>query len=1160
MNAPSRHAPSHLSARSSTRPVRALRRIGHTLALSLLSLTGAQALDTDIYFDRSVGVQPNVVFYLDSSGSMGASMAAPAQYDNTNTYTGPFDPNTLYYSLDGTIPTSTASVHSGALSFLHCETGRSHIFNRNWGFYTARFVARLPNPVPGNTTAEDVWLPLANGTWNTASPHLLECFEDQNFTTGWGHGENGTTFNAFASPSKTSPWTTNQSAQIDWDPVGWATVMRGNYINYKLAPPSGPNLTRIEVMRQIIKELGQRFPMMNAGIASMNGNEGASINFEVSDISDAGWRHVYENTINEINAGGATPLAEGLYEIYRYFRGDPVHFGLPPFGQSVPRAYSTSNVYHTPVTHECQRNHVIMLTDGVPWSDSNQALIQTLPNFDAETGVTGSCFSGNNRDSSNSCLDDLARYMANVDVAPGLANVLDDDNDGVPDGQVVKVHPVGIQIDFELLERTAEAAGTRYYTAQNAIQLERDLMELLSNLTRNQSVASSLVTSSDQFSRLSHRSEVFIAQYEPTSRFQWKGNLKKYRIHYDGLRPYLTDSDEVNNPEILTADGSILASARSYWSSSNDGNDILKGGARERLAAKAPNTRHLYSRTTDLEANLSSWMHALEFTNPPVNAGLGAFERSNAERERILDYAKGVDLLDADGDGSTSDGRGQIGAMVRNQPIVIQYGGTEANPDLVVFTATSDGYLHGFDGVTGDEIFAIAPSESLPHFVTQYDNQNTGKNRWWGIDGNLSAHIIDRNRDGTISRAAGDSAVLYLSYGLGGRVVYSFDVTEANNRTSPQIIEIAKKHSGLNSRWSELGHALSKPVPFRMRNTSTAQNFMAFSMGYDPNAEFSYTGHTMGRGIAILRTDDGSIAWSGYASGSPAFSDDSFTNMDFAFVAEPSTLDTNNDGFADRLYAVDLGAQVWRFDIEDHFVRRSSSSVDGWRGAALGRDADGERRRAYKQVQAVMVQDKGAVWAALVVGSGDRMNPTLSPNTNRLFMIKDTNTLGVPQTTPFDAGDLYNATANTIGSLTNQTLLAQEYEDLRAANGWYIDLPPDRKAISRPVIAEGIINYPVYTIPSSSNPCQHNIGQGSLYRMALYDAQPVHDYNLNGTLDTDDREIPLKGAGIPPDAVGHRDPEGNLSVCVGFECYPADPNVQPGDENPKVYESYWFQR
>ena len=109
-------------------------------------------------------------------------------------------------------------------------------------------------------------------------------------------------------------------------------------------------------------------------------------------------------------------------------------------------------------------------------------------------------------------------------------------------------------------------------------------------------------------------------------------------------------------------------------------------------------------------------------------------------------------------------------------------------------------------------------------------------------------------------------------------------------------------------------------------------------------------------------------------------------------------------------------------------------------------------------------------------------------------------------------------------------------------------------------ISNGIVNYPVYTIPSSSNPCERDIGSGTLYRLSLYDAKPVYDYNNNGSLDTDDREITLGSPGIPSDMIGHRDEEGRLSECVNMECFPSDPTAQVGDEIPKVHENYWFQK
>ena len=1125
------------------------------MALSLCA-TSASALDTDIYFDRAVEHLPNIVFYMDTSGSMRGSMNnVPLPYDPLTTYTGSFASTEVYYAPSGRVPSTPSAVNSGQRGYMHCDVANTGIDAR--GFFTGRLTARLPNAVPDNATAEDVWLPINRGTWKSTDGHMVDCYEDRGT-----HGQNGGGGATYLSTDTASAWTANTGDEIDWTDTGYTTAYVGNYINYKLNPPiepqTGTRTNKAEAMKRVLINVMHLFPQINAGLARMNGGSGATILLPVTDHRDVSARSVFETAVNALPASGTTPLAEGLYEIYSYYRGANRYFGSS--STTHPSAISGST-YISPISHECERNHVMMFTDGVPYSDSTQWPIESLPNFSTVTGVTGGCHSGNNRETDNSCLDELALYMSEEDASTAFPNVLDDNNDGVPDGQTVKVHPVGVQIGFDLLEDTATAAGTNYFSAQDALQLENNLVDLLSNITGNSSVASRLVTSSDQFGRISHRNEIYTALYEPTSNFQWKGNIKKYRIAYDGVRPYLTDSDEVNNPEIMTSGGSILGSAQSYWSATPDGNDILEGGVRERLKLQNPANRNIYGINNLTESNLSNAEHAVNLGVAPVNTAMGATDRSAAERQDILDFSLGHDVKDEDANASTIS-RGHIGGMAHNEPLVIQYGGTPANPDVVVFAATSDGLLHGFDGETGDEIFAVAPLAAVENFVEQFDNPITGTVRDWGIDGKLAAYVIDKNRDGIINKSAGDRAYLWMSYGLGGRALYVLDVTEANDRANPIIeVESLKDFDGGVNRWSELGHSLAKPLPIRVRQGTSGLTLMAMSYGYDPAAEFSYTGHTMGRGLSLLRVSDGYNQWSATSNTSSAVRDLSFADMDFAFAAEPSPVDTNGDGFIDRLYAVDLGAQVWRFDIADNFVNRSSGSLNGGRIAELGADTDGNRRRVFKPIRTALVQDDASTWVALAVGTGDRMNPLTSDNDNRLYLLKDYGITNSPTSfVTLDNSDLYDATSNALGTLTDQTQLQNEYEDLRTAKGWYIDLPSNRKAISTPLISDGIVNFPVYTIPSGSNPCERDIGQGTIYRMSLFDAKPIFDYNGNTTLDTDDREVELFTPGIPADLVGHRDEEGRLSVCAGLECFPADPNRTVTDANPPAVDNYWFRK
>ncbi|MGB0866958.1 MAG: hypothetical protein ACPGSC_10635, partial [Granulosicoccaceae bacterium] len=60
----------------------------------------AQAADTDVYLNQSSTVLPNVMFSIDTSGSMNARLWAPPDYNASQSYSGSFDSNRVYFSLD----------------------------------------------------------------------------------------------------------------------------------------------------------------------------------------------------------------------------------------------------------------------------------------------------------------------------------------------------------------------------------------------------------------------------------------------------------------------------------------------------------------------------------------------------------------------------------------------------------------------------------------------------------------------------------------------------------------------------------------------------------------------------------------------------------------------------------------------------------------------------------------------------------------------------------------------------------------------------------------------------------------------------------------------------------------------------------------------------
>ena len=58
--------------------------------------------------------------------------------------------------------------------------------------------------------------------------------------------------------------------------------------------------------------------------------------------------------------------------------------------------------------------------------------------------------------------------------------------------------------------------------------------------------------------------------------------------------------------------------------------------------------------------------------------------------DEIIRWARGEDLLDEDNDAATTV-RYAMGDPLHAKPAAVVYGGTAANPDVVVFSATNDG-------------------------------------------------------------------------------------------------------------------------------------------------------------------------------------------------------------------------------------------------------------------------------------------------------------------------------------------------------------------------------------------------------------------------------------------------------------------------------------
>lgn len=117
--------------------------------------------------------------------------------------------------------------------------------------------------------------------------------------------------------------------------------------------------------------------------------------------------------------------------------------------------------------------------------------------------------------------------------------------------------------------------------------------------------------------------------------------------------------------------------------------------------------RHLY--VFNANGVITSSSNVLHEDNSSITVeDLGIEDETDAQdlRTTLLQWARGVDVKDSDGDGDTTDIRLQMGDPIHSQPVIVNYSET----DSAIFVATNHGMLHSIDAATGKKILPLCPA------------------------------------------------------------------------------------------------------------------------------------------------------------------------------------------------------------------------------------------------------------------------------------------------------------------------------------------------------------------------------------------------------------------------------------------------------------------
>lgn len=1063
-----------------------IRTLSLTTIVTLLVASSVMAEDIEIYLTSSLTaseVRPNITFIVDTSGSMSTTdvpdTTEDTSYVPSHTYTGSCSSSRIYWSTDGTPPdcaTTNQYVNTSAntckASFTALGTSGSAS-----GYYNDRFAQK-------------------NGTnWGSLSTsqhtNFLECQAD------WGvHGETNGSSKKYPANGSNGPWNTNISKGIAWAATGGTyTMYSGNYLNWRTNPVVAVNISRLNSVKKVysslINSLGSNvnIAIMRYDARSASLNKGGYFVMPMQQLTDDN-RSSYIDAVNNFTASGYTPLSETLHEAYLFYRGDTVKFGNSSTpGTNVIDVLNPSDTtkYKSPILYPCQKNFVVFLTDGEPTYDTDaDSAIKALPGFSTVTG-SANC-TGN-------CMDELAQYMNTKDCRGDL------DGD-----QKVSIYTIGFGSDVvhtppatataaeTLLLNTANKGGGKFYTATSTSGLTDVFNNIMVEILAVNTSFTAPAVSVNAFNRSTHRDELYFAVFLPSTDPKWYGNIKRFKL---GTSVLIEDAN--GNDAVDPGTGFFKSSATSFWTptaDAPDGDSAKKGGAASKLTL--PRTAYTYTGSTaPSNANLAAVGNKLDESNAALTkAMLGDAAMTDERRTALLQWARGIDLLDEDNDTDTTDARRFMGAPLHAKPVLITYGGTSAAPDMTLFAGTSEGNLVAIDTDDGSEIFSFTPQELLPNLATLYDN-SASIPVIYGMDGPLTTWVNDANSNGSLADS-GDFAYLYQGMRRGGRNYYALDVS---NRSVPTLKWMIQGGAG---DFAELAQSWSAALKTKIKYNGAEKTVLIFGGGYDTAQDSNATvaSDTTGRAIFIVDADTGARLWQAGPSGSGATQ--VFSSMNYSIPSDVAIIDANGDGYSDRLYVGDMGGQIWRFDLSKTNTGATDLATGGVI-ATLG-DATSAGNRRFYYAPDISLSANGTYFN-VAIGSGYREHPLNTDIHDALFVIHDPNVYGPARNssgqavyTTYTLSDLYDATSNLIGQGTTEEI-ATETAALASKHGLYIWLNEGgfigEKVLAKSVTMGGMVMFTTYTPTSGGvSGCAPSQGVSYLYYISTKDGTP--GTNLTG--------------------------------------------------------------
>lgn len=611
------------------------------------------------------------------------------------------------------------------------------------------------------------------------------------------------------------------------------------------------------------------------------------------------------------------------------------------------------------------------------------------------------------------------------------------------------------------------AANSNFFHANNV----KDLTEAFTSIIgRVQSSASSFASPTykvDPSSYLAHSDEIFLPVFVRTPNARWQGNLKKFKLE-NGM--IVGKGDATSTQAAVDAQGQFLDSAWDFWGATASGSNVAEGGVASLLD---PASRVALTNNTNSLVPLD---------NTLTKIALGDALMSDAERDALIQFAKGYAE-----DGSALR---YLGDIMNSKPVIVR----DVNNKSYVLAGSNDGYLHAFDAETGLEKWAFMPNVLLKNLKVLKENEVT-KQHIYGVDGPLTVWYDDKNNDGQIKKADGESIYVYFGLRRGGSAYYALDITDMSDVAYPKL---AWQFSNTTTGFNHLGESWSKPVLAKLRVADTTassgnvvKDVLVIGGGFDPILEnedpSTRTTHSIGNDVYIVDARTGELIWSLRTHVATA------SDLKHSIPGDIRVMDMDRNGVLDRLYFADTGGNIWRVDMDVDVKDTDASTLYDYSKARLTKFAElggtgTDKRMFYYEPDVAVTRIKGQDLLTLAVGSGYRSHPLSEAINDRFYVLVDRHPFAEPDTTVFpltEDGSLAELSTldGTKNLLTDTTL-----------NGWYYDLPNRaEKVLASPLTFMNKIVFTTFAVAeqSATATCDVSTSAGRAYVLDLFSGAAV---------------------------------------------------------------------